>query len=108
LTNDIPKTLDQPADAGPGTHADPQPPPELEARIVFEAAAAERARIGWLLHAGVLQELTIAALQLDALSRSLPPPASYSAGELGRLISAQQRAIREILSSSGTPEGEAR
>ena len=75
---------------------------------MFEAAAAERARIGRLLHAGVLQELTIAALQLDALSRSLPAPASDTAGDLARLISAQQRAIRNILSSADTPEGEAR
>jgi signal transduction histidine kinase len=74
--------------------------------VALEAATAERARIAGLLHAGVLQELTVAALQLDAFSRTLPPPADAAARDLARSISKQQRAIREILSSSGPDEGE--
>ena len=106
LTNDIPNTLARAtAETTANTRLRRPRSPDAD-RVALEAATAERARIAGLLHAGVLQELTVAALQLDAFSRTLPPPADAAARDLARSISKQQRAIREILSSSGPDEGE--
>jgi signal transduction histidine kinase len=71
----------------------------LRTELAGAAAARERARLARDMHDSILQDLTAAGLNLKMLSNGAPAAAKPVFDELFALLSAQQRRIREFVTS---------